>query len=93
MILDLFPEPDPDVEIDEYAAQAVLRRHCPVCHATPGFSCTYPVEIDFQEKRQQTLAFHRERLPADMPGFEGTSLALESLTRPRSVDASSGGVS
>lgn len=83
MILDLFPEPDPDVEIDEYAAQAVLRRHCPVCHATPGFSCTYPVEIDFPV----------ERLPADMPGFEGTSLALESLTRPRSVDASSGGVS
>lgn len=89
-LLYLFPEPDPDVEIDEYAAQAVLRRPCPTCHATPGFSCTIPVDVDFKEKRQQVLTFHRDRLPKDMDGFEGTALALDVLTRSR---ISSGGVS
>lgn len=58
----LIDEPDPDVSMDEYEAQTVLRRVCPTCGATSGFSCTVPVEVDFQVKRQQTLKFHRERV-------------------------------
>lgn len=54
-------EPEPDVRMDEFEAQRVLRQPCPACFAEPGFSCTVPVEIDFQPKRQQVLEFHRER--------------------------------
>ena len=54
-------EPAPDVAIDEMEAQPTLLRPCPICRARQGFSCTVPVEVDFQTKRQQVLEFHRER--------------------------------
>lgn len=57
-------EEEPDVHMDEYEAQAVLNRPCPYpnCFAEPGVSCTVPVEVDYQPKRQQVLAFHRQRV-------------------------------
>lgn len=56
-----FLEPVPSVRIDEAKAQKVLQRSCPVCLSSNGFSCTVPVEVDFQTKRQQVLEFHLER--------------------------------
>lgn len=55
-------EEEPDVHMDEYEAQAVLNRPCPYCLAKPGSSCTVLVEVDYQPKRQQVLAFHRQRV-------------------------------
>jgi len=48
--------------MDEYAAQTVLQRTCPVCFAEAGFSCTVPVEVDWRTMRQQVLEFHPERV-------------------------------
>lgn len=55
-------EPHPDVHIEEHEAQKTLLRFCPVCKAQQGVSCTVPVEVDFQTKRQQVLEFHQERV-------------------------------
>ncbi len=55
-------EPEPTVHMDEYAAQTVLQRTCPVCFAEAGFSCTVPVEVDWRTMRQQVLEFHPERV-------------------------------
>lgn len=57
-------EPEPSIRMDEHEAQSVLQRTCPVCRSTHGFSCTIPVDVDGQVKRQQVLEFHAERLPA-----------------------------